>query len=646
MSFEAYLKSWIGNYHVLNESEEGSAKDSEIINLINGGIGGELTDPISRTTSFESIEQILQKLDPSMLEKVRTNADLQKVLLALVSPGKIDWLSEYLTRSKKSLNTIAADKRKIDSSTNFDKFTKLTLRESDIKARIYKLYVIFKYTAEAPDLDKDTNMLLALKQLGEPLLSSSEQDAPTYTIGKIGRIDNLVKSDEFEVLTDGESKILKKEELKELLELNPEIASRANSSASDSHKKKMTKLVQRTEDTIRKEVANFLNYNNKIISELPNTEKGMEMLQLDWKPLINALGYSKFYSNTIKEKEKAITKDERPSLRKKNRIREKLMSALNSALLPPLVNGEISEPGGDYYKLFKALEVKNKSWLDIGLTQVLSDSNRIDQFNSNARTTESSLEENQLAYLQICSNWITKYVESEVDGELSKRDVDNALAKIKSITQTKEKEIKNYYLSKDFNMNNFKGIQIKPDLRLPLYQRVRLAVSEADRIAESPLKNILKGLGQIAVGLFSTIPDRGDAAVAQRNADQNRAIFNGIFSIIKGGTYAVSKQGGRSLEQGVDKATNKLRLDTIGLTPYAKGEGPNFYKSAEKKTNEQDAGADGISPGTSLQTPDSLPGDNMDTFALAGPGRAITKKKKKSIVQKVSTFKDFLKMKD
>jgi hypothetical protein len=35
----------------------------------------------------------------------------------------------------------------------------------------------------------------------------------------------------------------------------------------------------------------------------------------------------------------------------------------------------------------------------------------------------------------------------------------------------------------------------------------------------------------------------------------------------------------------------------------------------------------------------------MDTFALAGPGRAVTKKKK-SIVQKVSTFKDFLKMKD
>jgi hypothetical protein len=366
----------------------------------------------------------------------------------------------------------------------------------------------------------------------------------------------------------------------------------------------------------------------------------MEKLQVDWKPLIDALGYSKFFAGPIKSKEKEITKNERPSLRKKNRIKEKLMSALSSALLPPMSNGEITPPGGDYYKLFKKLESQNTAWLEAAIKEVLVDSARIAQFNNSARTAESALEENQLAYLQISSSWIIKYIESEVDGELSKRDTDNAISKVKSITQEKEKEIKNYYLSKDFNMKNFKGIQLKPDLRLPLYQKVRLAVSEADRIAESPLKNLLKGLGQIAVGLFSTVPDRGDMELAKRNADQNRAIFNGLYSIIKGGVYGVSKQGGRDFEKGVEKATNKMRLDAVGLTPYEKGEGPKFYKTAEKKANED---ATGATPGATFQTPDTLPTDNMDTFTLSGPGK---KDKKKKIVKKVSNFSDFLKSKD
>jgi hypothetical protein len=501
------------------------------------------------------------------------------------------------------------------------------------------MHLIFKYAASAPDLDKETGILLALKQLDLPITVSTEDGAPTVKIGKIGIIDNKVESNEFETIdSNGESKIMKKEEVNSILEKNPELAEKARSLASESHKKKITKLVQRTEDAIKKEIANSLNDTNKAISDLPNTETTMERLQIDWKPLLDALGYSKFFSGTIKEKEKAITKDERPSLRKKNRIKEKLMSALSSSLLPPMSNGEITPPGGDYYKLFKKLENQNKAWIEASIKEVLVDSARISQFNASARNTESALEENQLAYLQISSTWIIKYIESEVDGEFSKRDLDNAIAKVKSITQEKEKEIKNYYLSKDFNMKNFKGIQLKPDLRLPLYQKIRLAVSEADRIAESPLKNLLKGLGQIAVGLFSTIPDRGDMAVAKKNSEQNRAIFNGIYSIIKGGAFAVGKQVGRDFEKGVTKVTNKARLDAVGLTPYEKGEGPQFYKSAEKKTNEDAAG---VSPGADFQTPESLPSDNMDTFALAGPGRKTEKKKGKKIVKKISSFSDF-----
>ena len=648
MSFEAYLKNWLRiSESIVNETEEKEDSKSsafdEILNIIESGIGGETSDKISRTTSFESIEQVLQKVDILTLEKIKDNPDLQRVLLAMVAPGKVEWMSEYLTKSKKSLSALSSDKKKTDPSLNFEGYKKFTLREADVKSRIYKMHLIFKYASDLPELDKDTNLLLALKQLDVSLNTSIEAGQPSVKISKIGRIDNKVESNEFEVIdSNGESKVMKKEELADLLEKNPDIAEKARTLANDSYKKKLSKLVQRTEDTIRKEVASSMRETEQVISNLPNDEKTMEKLQVDWKPLIDALGYSKFFTGPIKAKEKEITKSERPSLRKKNRIKEKLMSALSSALLPPMTNGEISAPGGDYYKLFKKLEGQNTAWLEAAIKEVLVDSARIAQFNNSARTAESALEENQLAYLQISSAWIIKYIESEVDGELSKRDTDNAIAKIKSITQQKEKEIKNYYLSKDFNMKNFKGVQLKPDLRLPLYQRVRLAVSEADKIAESPLKNFLKGLGQIAVGLFSTVPDRGDMALAKKHADQNRAVFNGLYSIIKGGVYGVSKQGGRDFEKGVEKVTNKMRLDAVGLTPYEKGEGPKFYKSAEKKTNE-DAAPATVSPGATFQTPDTLPSDNMDTFALAGPGK---KNKKKKIIKKVSTFSDFLKSKD
>lgn len=634
MSFEAYLKSWLGNSSPINEATT-SSKDSnfeDLRNLIDSGIGGDTSNPIAKTTSFETIEKVLEGLDPLALQRIKNNPELQKIATSLVSPGKVLWLGDYLNKSKKALSNIQADKRKIDSSADFNKFTRLTIRQAEINSRIYKMYLIFKYAEETPDLDNDTNTLLYIKQEGIPLVLSSEPDSPKYKIGKIGRIDNLIESNEFEVISDsGETRKVLKEELKKILELNPGVESQASAGSSSSLKKKVARIVNRLEDTIKKDVADSLKEDAETIEALPNTEESMEKLQVDWKPLIDALGYSKFFGNKIKEKEAKITANERPSLRKKNRIREKLMSALSLGLLPPVVEGEIIEPGGDYFKLMKKLELNNPAWLDASIKEVLISQERISSFNSVARQTESILEEDQLAYLHISSNWITKYVQSEVNGELAKRDMDNAVAKIKTIVQKKESEIKNYYLSKDFNMRNFNGIQLKPGLRLPLYQKVRLAVSEADRIAESPLRNIMKGLGQIVTGLISNVPLNWDPAVAKSNADQNQAVFNGLFSIMKGGVFAVSKQGGRNFEKGVTKLTTKTGLGAVGLKPYDK-------EKDTKKVDEQ------TEPGVALQTPTTLPDANMDTLSLAGPGKKKKSSKKKSIIPKISSFKAFLKM--
>ena len=637
MSFEAYLKSWLGNSSPINEATAVS-KDSnfeDLRNLIDSGIGGDTSNQIAKTTSFETIEKVLEGLDPRALQKIKNNPELQKISLSLVSPGKVQWLGEYLNKSKKSLSNIQADKRKIDPSLDFNKFTRLTIRQAEINSRIYKMYLIFKYAEETPDLDNDTNTLLYIKQEGIPLVLSSEPDSPKYKIGKIGRIDNLIESNEFEVISEsGETRKVPKEELKKILDLNPGVEDQAKANSSSSLKKKVARIVNRLEETIKKDVADSIKEDAETIESLPNTEDTMQKLQVDWKPLIDALGYSKFFGNKIKVKEDKIIATERPSLRKKNRIREKLMSALSLGLLPPVVEGEIIEPGGDYFKLMKQLDLNKPAWLDASIKEVLISQERISSFNSGARQTESILEEDQLAYLHISSNWITKYIQSEVDGELSKRDMDNAVTKVKNIVQKKETEIKNYYLSKDFNMKNFNGIQLKPNLKLPLYQKVRLAVSEADRIAESPLRNLMKGLGQIVTGLISAVHLDWDPVVAKRNADQNQAVFNGIFSIIKGGVFAVSKQGGRNFEKGVTKFTTKTGLDSVGLTPYNKDK----EVDNTKKANEQ------MEPGVALQTPATLPDANMDTLSLAGPGKKRKKSKKKSIIPKISSFKAFLKM--
>lgn len=630
MGFGSYLRKWLNYSNSINEA----ASANELYNLINSGIGGDRSNQINKTTAFNTIDNVLDTIEITTLTRLKNNPELQKAVQLFTSPDKIDWVADYLAKSKKSLSALTSDKKKVDTDTNFDKFTRVTLREANLKSKIYKLFLIFQSLEELPDLDQETSILNWCRANSVKLKINDRE----YLIRKIGGLDNAVDSTQFEAVDDaGEAIILKKEELKLILEANPEVAEKAQLATSESYQKKLDKLSQTTKGVIQKEIANSLNTTADIINNLPDNESTMEKLQIDWKPLLDALGYSKFYRETIKEKEEKSTAKERPSLRKKNRVREKLMTALKLALLPPLVNGEISSPGGDYFKLFKALEAKNGAWLDAAIREVLVSQERILQFNNDARAKESSFEENQLTYLYISRNWIEKYVRSEVDGELSKRDVDNAVAKIKTIVQEKEKEIKNYYLSRDFNMKSFKGVQLKPDLKLPLYQRVKLTVSEADKISESPLKNLIKGLGQIAVGLISTIPLNMNQEIAKRNAEQNQAIFNGIFSIIKGGISAVSKQGARDFEKGVTNITNKARLDAVGVTPYKKGEGPAFYKSSDKKANED------VAPGVALQTPASLPADTMDTLSLAGPGKKKKTKSKKSIISKVSSFKDFLK---
>jgi hypothetical protein len=388
----------------------------------------------------------------------------------------------------------------------------------------------------------------------------------------------------------------------------------------------------------------ILDQEKKNIDSIPETPDGANIL-FKYKDLIEFLGLAQFLKNAIKEKEEKIEKKEPKdpktgSIKNKKRIIDTLIKAINLASLPVMSNDQI-EKAGDHYQLFRALMEKDPAWMKSVLeSQVFNDDPaRIKEFEVESIAQESAKEENQLTYLKASSEWIAKYIDSRVDGDLSERDTQNLKSSLNTAVTEREKDIKNYYLSREFNLGNFGGIQLKPEIRLPLYTKVKLAVSEEDRKKESPLRNILKGLGMMLGGLFSAIPDRGNEQVAKAAYQRNVAIFRGLNAIVQGTVTVVGgKQAGRDYAAAINKTFSskkegKLREDMLSVA-----DSPGFVA-----VNPE-------SPGQIMQTPGSLAG-GMDTFSLLGPGKKTGAKKKKSKAKKtkptnsVPSFADFIQRK-
>lgn len=382
----------------------------------------------------------------------------------------------------------------------------------------------------------------------------------------------------------------------------------------------------------------------KNIDSLPETPEGAQKFY-EYKDLFELLGLTQFLKDALAAKEKKIVAKEKPesvsTKRKKRIIDNRLIKGIQYAELP-VISNDIAEVPGDLFKMFKALEKQNSAWMDLALSKyVFTDSARAKEFDTTARQTESVKEEDQLAYLMACRSWSLSYIKGSVDGDLTEKEESNYVTKLGNISTEKEREIKNYYLSRDFNLGNFGGVQLTPEIRLPLYSKVKLPVTDEDRKKESPLRNILKGLGQIVTGLFGAIPDKGNEAVAKMARNRNLAIFNGLNAIVKGTVTVVGgKQAGRDYSEKVaklvpGKAVVKEDMLSLGDAPGVVVVNPE-------------------SPGQVMQTPDSLPGNNMDIFSLAGPGKKITstgksKKKSKKKAAKVnhivSSFSDFMQRK-
>lgn len=681
MSFAAYLNLWMKN-NSLFESKKGTTDSedaetevdansdskkkedsseevgelSDLFNIVKEKIGGDINDATSRNTSFEAIRRTLDGLDPEQLTNLEKSKDLVEIVKAMAESRRIPFLQAYLKNLRSNLNKISSEKRKFKHGEDFKKFYNLKSREALAINRIYKLYTIFSYLEKQPESDLETATLVSLREQGDKLRKQGEER--TFVVSQIGGIDQGLEPNEFEITYEDETtEKLIKEEIKKMVRVGEDGAEiEVDVKVAKTMKEAIRKLSKSTEDAIKKEVADSIDDDIKKIEELPETEEGKESLEINWKPLIDALGNREALQPAIEKKEKKIPETSRPNCKKKVMIKNKLLTALRSCLLPKIQNGEVTPPGGDYFKFFKSLEKQNPVWMEYSIKKEIPDDGARASFDAGARKVESASESDQLAYLKLCKKWMVQYIESEVDCVLDEKEQTKILAKVENMCKEKEREIRNHYISKDINMGNFKGIQLKPELRLPLYTKVKLAVSEADRIAESPLRNVIKGLGQMAVGLLATLPGKIDAESARRNMKQNQAVFNGLLSIIRGGVSVVGgKQAARDFDKGVQKVTSKLRTDVIGLKPYAQGEGPQFFKSAEGKTGRErplredmlsiaDAGGPVInpeSPGQTHQVPGTIP-TGTDPLFLAGPVKK-TKSKKKEFGKKVMSFGDFLK---
>ncbi len=374
------------------------------------------------------------------------------------------------------------------------------------------------------------------------------------------------------------------------------------------------------------------------IEAIPPTAEGSSAL-FTMQDVLKLLGLLEPLRVPLANKESAIdratnrrTRKNWEKVKQKERIINRLINAITFARLPAISEKQV-KVNGDYYMLFKRLMKRDEAtglvMMDEALTRYVFQGNqdRLSQFKDRAIETESPLEEDQLNYLLACRSWITSYIRKGSD-DLTNREETNYLTKLNNTVLDKTKDIKNYYLARDFNLGNFEGISLDPEVRLPLYTKVKLEVTEEDRVKDSPLKLLGKAIKTGVAALFSTIPDNGNREIAARNAAQNTALLSALSSMVKAGVITV---GGKQAGRDYDKLLKKKEDGKDG--------------KPIKEDMLAPASANMVNPETSgdFQVPIKMVEPNMDTMAKAGPGKK-TKRKPLDSPKKgqMLNFEDFI----
>lgn len=576
--------------------EGGSGNNlKDALNIIKEKVGGDFKKD-SRRTAIIGLKDGLDLLEVEDIEE--NGEEIKQIFLHLSKKEVIEFLEHFVRSQKNRVQTVSAKLKKEKDTFSESEFKKQVNIIMNVIERVYKLHSIIK-----------NNLSL--------IPNSTEEEKKQYD-----SVLNKLKK----VMANCEKAIAEKMKIIQD-EAKDSLDDAVETSDPEEAEEKINRVEKTFDDLGLKDLISELI--SQIRSEFESKKKKTEPIARE-------------------KEENPEEKKKKRSISRKKRTITKILDSLKLAMLPEL-DGDAVKTGGGYYALYTALSTKNRLEMDNVInTKVFKTDQKFEKQAFLGKKSESGSEEDQLSYLNSCRYWTLWYIESGEDGQIeSQRELEKLLTEINNVADEKEKEIKNYYTAKDFNLGQFKGLQIKPQIRLPLCLsrtrseadcEIKLPITYEDRVNESPLKKFYLGATAIVGGLFSNIPDNSDTAFAAKAAARNQAVISGISSIISGTLGLYSKQASRDYETGVENV--KKRVKETFARPKGGLKEDMLAMPAPVPTQ----------PGQFLQTPDSVP-SGMDTFALLGPGgtgKKPTKKKKKpmkTIPQRggVMSFDAFLK---
>jgi hypothetical protein len=626
----------------------------DALNIAENKIGGTSSD--SKEATFQAIKQILDRVPVELIDKSNTDPTLQRIFYHMTDPEKVKLVDEYVKNQSKEMDDIISKTEAAEGIQKIisrdKKFISDFNRSAAMVVRFEKLYKIYQPESAQLESDSDTHLLKSLRAIGAVINLDEIGQVGSGKIKRIGGIDSDLDPDSYEIETEAGLKLLSKDTIRKIVKESSGASKRVES----EHAKRMQDISTESVESVNKWYDWASQTFGKMAGDLSDAddidaENKIDSIR-DFSNETNDIVFNMVFNyndqeveleQEIERAEERIDSTGRRGIREKKSVFRRIKETLANAALPVVSNGEIQRPG-DYYRLFNALKAEKPDWMSTVLLRDVfgGSADQYNRFKTN-EDSEKATESYQTDYLDACAAWTYRFIEEDYMSEFNDKEMTEYKRTIESIVLEKKKEIKNYYLSKGFNLGNFNSVRIDPEIDLPLYKKMPLAVSEKDRKEESSLRNMLTGLGSAALHFFGggIEVDMAKIQSGARFKEMDKKVFQGLNQFVKGAVGAIGgKEAARKYQKGSDEMFGKKEAVKEDMLS------PMDSPSATMTPIE--------GPGQTFQTPMSMSTD-MDMMSLAGPmGGGVksrkTKKKKKSKSNKsergygsVLDFQSFLK---
>jgi hypothetical protein len=618
------------------------------------------------------IDSILDDISHEMIQMADTDPNVLEVFSLFMDPQKMKSFTDYSNKKQKKIDSIFTGEvkdlrlfsksyqQKKNEQARFKSGTRRLNLELD---RFRKLIQIYQVNSHDLDVNETDVIIRALKRRGHVFTYKTPDGEISVKVGKIGGIDEDIDEEYFQLVSQDGSKrawaipksdpsgYLKKEDTKEEIKLDPTTEAFIRKLVSDELSKDVKKITSKEED-LEKISREYVETIRKIVEEMKEKAKSDDDNDLDINQMDTILKDSGFYvfniyinqgddQTTVEDVVEEIKEEEESKksedTRKHREFIRHIMSMLENALLPETAEGGNITKEGGFYKTFIEIHNNYKEELEDLVYRLAIELNvKGDDFK-----TENPDVQYQLSYLDAIRGFLDRMVERHIE-PTAKRASNNYKRDISSLYLEKKAYIKNKNMSRKINMGDFAGVSIKPNINVPLYKTVKIPITDKDLVENSVL-NKLKNAVSTFTSMFTGgyIANHVDQGAASAAANRNQAILQNINNLAKGiAKIAGGEKAGRKVGLGFKHAANVLGMEMKDKKDIKE----NKVENLEEDMLVDMSGPS--SPGSSLQQPGQLPGNNMDTFSLLGPGKKKSNGKTKKKGKKRSgilSFDDFVK---